>query len=301
MNINEEFYKKVLDNLYDGIYFINHNREIIYWNSGAERHTGYKHSEVMGKHCYDNIIMHVDEEGIPLCDKSCPVLQTIADGCVREVEVFQHHKEGHLIPVSLRIAPVSSSSNEIVVAVEIFNETSPKFTLRQKVEELRSMALIDSLTGTGNRRYIEMFLRSRLDEMKRYGWMFGILFIDIDYFKAINDKYGHDAGDRILKMAGKTILNSLRSFDFLGRWGGEEFIVILANVNGEQLYSIANRLRLLVEHSSTPIGTDIVHVTISIGAALALQDDDVHSIIKRADKLMYNSKASGRNCVSTNM
>jgi diguanylate cyclase (GGDEF)-like protein/PAS domain S-box-containing protein len=301
MDFNSEYYKKVLDNLYDGIYFLDKDKKIIFWNKGAERHTGYKNSEVIGKHCWDNILMHVDEKGMKLCDESCPISQTISDCRLREVEVYLHHKEGHRVPVSMRIAPIHDSDAQVVVAVEIFSEKSPKFTMHQKIEELKNLALIDPPTESGNRRYIEMNLKGRLEEMKRYRWSFGILFIDIDHFKNINDRYGHDIGDRILKMVSKTISNSLRSFDVLGRWGGEEFIAVVVNVNEEQLHAISDRLRLLVEQSSIVVGSDTVRATISLGATLTLENDTVYTMVKRADQLMYKSKASGRNCVSMNM
>lgn len=202
------------------------------------------------------------------------------------------------MPVSMRIAPIKDVHNQVVVAVEIFNDNSPKFTLRQMLEEFRNLALIDPLTELGNRRYVEMNIRSRLEELNRYKWQFGVLFVDIDHFKRVNDTYGHEIRDKILKMVSKTISNSLRSFDILGRWGGEEFVALIVNVNEEQLCTVANRLRLLVEQSSILTGTNNVQVTVSIGATLARVDDSAQDILDRADKLMYASKNSGRNCIS---
>jgi diguanylate cyclase (GGDEF)-like protein/PAS domain S-box-containing protein len=299
MNISDQYFQKVLDNLYDGIYCLDKERKIIYWNKGAEIHTGYQHSEVIGRHCWDNLLMHVDSEGIGLCnDGLCPILKTIEDGCLREVEVYFNHKEGHRVPASLRIAPIKDLDNQVAVAVEIVTERSPKFSLRKQIMELQRLTLLDPLIEIGNRRYVEMNLRCRLEEFKRYRWQSGVLFIDIDDFKRINDTYGHDMGDRVLKMVGRTMFNAIRTFDFLGRWGGEEFISILVNVNKEQLYNIANRLRLLVEQSNISIGSETIHVTVSIGATLMHLDDTVDSLVKRVDRLMYNSKIRGKNCIS---
>ena len=300
MDFDNNYYKRVLDTLYDGIYFLDQDKKIIYWNEGVERYTGYKHSEVLGRHCWDNVLMHVNSQGVRLCNGSCPISQAIADGRRREVEVYFHHKEGHRVPISMRVAPILGSNNQVIVAVEMFNENSPKFALHQKIEELQNLALLDSLVELGNRRYIEINLKGRLEELKRYGWQFGVLFIDIDHFKNINDLYGHDMGDKLLKMVGKTILNSIRPFDVLGRWGGEEFIVIMVNINQDNLYSVANRFRLFVEQSSISNGTEIVRATVSIGATLALRDDTIKTLVKRADELMYQSKGGGRNCVTMN-
>jgi diguanylate cyclase (GGDEF)-like protein len=161
------------------------------------------------------------------------------------------------------------------------------------------MALLDPLTELPNRRCINLQLRSRIDELKRYEWPCGVLFIDIDNFKVVNDEYGHGIGDKVLKMVGRTLSSSLRSYDILGRYGGEEFFAIVANVDSAQLYSFADRLRLLVEQSSLTTGSDTVSVTISIGATLARSNDTLDTVIKRADRLMYHSKTAGRNRIST--
>ena len=299
MSLDDGHYKKVLDNLYDGIYLLNEDRKIIYWNKGAETHTGYPGSDVINLPCHE-VLRHVDDKGISLCNDACPVSRTIRDNKLREVEVYLRHKEGHRIPVSMRIAPIKDSNNQVVVAVEICGEGSPKYTLQQKLREMKDLALLDPLSELGNRRFLEMSINGKLEELKRYKWPFGILFADIDHFKRINDTYGHDSGDRVIQMVSKTMSHSLRSFDVMGRWGGEEFVVVVVNVYEEQLYAVADRLRLLVEQSSIFIGSENVNVTVSIGATLGQSDDDEKSILKRADRLMYKSKHAGRNCISMN-
>ncbi len=299
MPLEDGHYKKVLDNLYDGIYLLSEDRKIIYWNKGAEKHTGYINSEVINAPCHE-VLRHVDDKGLSLCNDSCPVYQTIQDNSLREVEVYLRHKEGHRIPVSMRIAPIMDSENQVVVAVEICGEGSPKFTLQQQLREMKDLALLDTLSELGNRRFLEMNIKGKIEELERYKWPFGIIFADIDLFKGINDTFGHDAGDRVIQMVSKTMSNSLRSFDLMGRWGGEEFVVIVVNVDEENLYTVADRLRLLVEQSYISIGSENVNVTISIGATLGQSGDDVNTILNRADQLMYKSKSAGRNCITIN-
>ena len=213
-------YKSCLDNLYDGVYFLDPNRKITYWNKAAERLTGYRADEVLGTCCKDNVLMHVDAGGICLCDRSCPAAETLADGQLRQADVFLHHKDGHRIPVSVRVAPIHGTNNEIMGAIQIFSDDSPKAAMAQRIEELRKLALYDPLTGLGNRRYGEMFLQTRFEEMRRYDWPFGIFFIDIDHFKRVNDVHGHDVGDKVLAMVAKTLAANVRSFDVVTRWGG---------------------------------------------------------------------------------
>lgn len=298
MSADDGFYKKVLDNLYDGIYFVDGEMKVSYWNRGAELLTGYSEADALTRRC-NEIFMHLDPGGGAFCETACPIEETMRDGRKREVESYFHHKDGHLVPVCLRVAPIRDSRGQTVVAVEVSGDHSPRHAVRQQLEELQKLALCDPLTSLANRRYVEMTLNSRLDEMRRYGWHFGFLFMDIDRFKEINDTYGHDAGDRTLKMVANTLANSARSFDLVGRWGGEEFVAVLANISSrDQLVMIADRFRRLVEQSSFRLGDQRIRVTVSVGAAISRLDDTVESIVHRADGLMYQSKKTGRNYVS---
>ena len=296
MEHEQDFYKNLLDNLYDGVYFMDADRRITYWNQGAERLTGYETEEVVGCYCRENILEHVDESGTRLCESSlCPAAKTLGDGEAREEEVYLHHKSGHRVPVSIRVAPIKSPEGTIIGAVEVFSDASFKIDARHTIEELQRMALLDALTGVGNRRYAEMNLKFRLAEMDRYGWPFGALFIDLDSFKDVNDAHGHEVGDVILKMAAKTLSNSLRSFDTVCRWGGEEFVAVIVNVDSERLHTVCEKLRAMVEQSSIALNGQSVGVTISIGGTIAGAGDDMQSLIRRADELMYRSKSAGRN------
>lgn len=298
MREDNTFYKNLLDHLYDGVYLVDLNRKITYWNNGAEKLTGYKASEVVGKYCSDNILSHVNAKGKHLCNNSCPSEKTIADGKLREKKLYIHHRDGHRVPVLTCVAPIRDSNGDTIGAVNILSDNSAKTAIMQRIEELQEMALSDSLTKLGNRRYAEMNMNSRIDESRRYGWTFGILFIDIDNYKRINDTYGHNVGDKVLKMVAKTLSGNVRSFDMITRWGGEEFIAIIFNIKEDHLNSIAEKLCVLVAKSSFSVNSDVVHITVSIGATLVQPNDTVDSLVKRADRLMYQSKNAGGNQVS---
>ncbi len=292
-----EFYKQLMDNLYDGVYFLDTQRRITYWNRGAERLTGYQAGEVVGRCCADNILMHVDTDGASLCQNACLATMTLKDGKRREAQVFLHHKDGHRVPVRMRIAPVSEPGGRIVGALQVFSNAAPNKALAERLEQLQKLAFFDALTGIGNRRYAETTLETRMAELNRYGWRFGILMVDIDNFKAFNDRHGHGVGDRVLRMVANTLMHSLRTFDAVARWGGEEFLCVLANVDREQCEQTAERLRRLVEESGLVEGGRPLRVTVSVGAALARPGDTEEAVIKRADDMLYRSKGAGRNHV----
>lgn len=291
-------YRRLLDVLFEGVYFVDRERRITCWSRGAERITGYREREVLGAGCADAVLAHIDERGENACAGGCPVAATLADGQVREAELYLLHREGHRVPVSIRVAPIVDAGGEVVGAVEVFTDNPSGGRAARLIEDLRAMALLDSLTELGNRRYLDMRLGARIKELERYGWPFGVLFADIDRFKAINDRYGHDVGDKVLRVVARTLLHSVRSSDIVGRWGGEEFLAIIVNVGEAQLLQIADKLRSLVERCSFSVGADLVRPTISVGATLAVEGDTVETLVRRADRLMYRSKAAGRNRVS---
>ncbi|MFA7405890.1 MAG: sensor domain-containing diguanylate cyclase [Pelobacteraceae bacterium] len=294
-----DFYREILDNLYDGIFFVDKEGCITYWNKGATSLTGYSAADVKGRN-YCDIFQPLDKQGRHLCESgSCPIRRVFDVSTLTEVEAYICHKEGHLLPISIRIAPIREVGQQYVVAVEIHSSSSPRYAMRQRLEELQELAMHDPLTGIANRRFVEINLAARLEEFRRYGFDFSVLFIDADHFKIINDTHGHSIGDRILKMISATVANSLRSFDIIGRWGGEEFVVLLINTKKEDLYNLADRLRRLVEKSVLTLESgETLKITVSIGATAAQQGDTVDLLVERADKLMFESKRRGRNLVS---
>jgi diguanylate cyclase (GGDEF)-like protein len=160
---------------------------------------------------------------------------------------------------------------------------------------------LDPLTGIGNRRYVEGRLNAKLDQTRRYGWPLGLVFLDIDHFKVVNDTYGHAAGDEVLRMVARTMGTGSRTFDVVGRWGGEEFIAGLTSIEPPEAADAGERLRVLIESATVPIRDSRVRVTVSVGVTCARLDDTFESLVARADQLMYESKARGRNRVTTDL
>jgi diguanylate cyclase (GGDEF)-like protein len=222
------------------------------------------------------------------------------DGQEREAEVFLHHADGYRVPVVVRGAPLRDEAGNIIGAVESFSNNSSLMDTRRKLRGLRHAAMTDTLTGIGNRRHLEGRLSATIAEFNSNAAVAGLLFIDVDRFKQFNDTYGHNIGDRALRMVAQTVRHALRATDTLGRWGGEEFIAILHDVNQENAVRLAaEKIRALVERSHLDIDdeTSLV-VTVSIGGTLILPEDSFDSFVGRADQLMYRSKQAGRNHVT---
>lgn len=299
MSEEKNFYKNIIDNLYDGVYFVDHNRLITYWNKGAERITGYTAAQTLGHSCQDNLLNHVSANGVPLCQSHCPLAAVMEDGQEHEVEVFLHHADGHRLPVAIRATALRDETGAIIGAIETFSNNTRVIEAHRKLQEMRQAALIDPLTRIGNRRYLEGRLSAAIAEFQNNASPAGLLFMDVDHFKQFNDMYGHNLGDRVLRMVAQTMRHTLRATDTLGRWGGEEFIAILYDLPDENdLREVAEKVRSLVGHSKLDAGGQGLAVTISIGGTLLHAEDTPDSFVSRADELMYRSKQSGRNCVT---
>jgi len=299
MDDNPEFYKDIIDNLYDGVYFVDRDRRITYWNKGAERITGYKSSQTIGRHCRDNILNHITANGTQLCLTNCPLAASMEDGKPREAEVFLHHHDGHRMPVVVRASPIRNKDGEIIGAVESFSNNEKVIQTRRQVDELRQSVFTDPLTGVGNRRQLEERLYATKIEVERGVGIAGLIFIDIDKFKNINDTYGHEVGDKILLMVVRTLKHNLRATDLLGRWGGDEFMAIIQDVQDlSTLQDVAKKLRVMVESSRLDLETVRLSVTISIGATLIQAGETSENFFQRADQLMYKSKQAGRNQIT---
>ncbi|MGO8814389.1 MAG: diguanylate cyclase domain-containing protein [Terriglobia bacterium] len=291
-------FKQILDNLHEGVYFTDLERRITYWNKGAEALTGFSAQEVVGKRCADRILMHVNDSGHLLCEGECPLSRTLADGRAHEAEVYFHHKSGARVPAEVRISPIRDKDGKVVGAVEIFNDNSRHRAVREKAVELTKLAFLDPASQVANRRYLDKELDRQLDRHSKHGVPFGILLADLDEFKNINDTYGHVAGDATLVVVAKTLTGCLRASDVLGRWGGDEFLVILPSITNDILESTSERCRALVARSSVPVESGRIQVTISLGSAMVVHGDSAESLLHRADQHMYSKKQSGRDGVS---
>jgi diguanylate cyclase (GGDEF)-like protein/PAS domain S-box-containing protein len=284
----------ILDSIYDGVYIVDRKRRILFWNKGAERLTGYTREEVANRSCADNILIHVSTTGRSLCKGKCPLAHTLEDGKLREDEVFLHHKNGHRVPVLIRVAPIRDEDGNITSAIEVFGDNTPRIEARQRIKELELLAMLDGLTALPNRRYLDDQMIARLSEFERMGIPFGVLMMDIDHFKNVNDTYGHDVGDEVLKMVSRTMENNSRPYDLVGRWGGEEFLAIVPNADLEILSNVAERYRMLISRSVIFNKQEPIQVTVSIGGALVSEGVTVEEMIKLADENLYASKQGGR-------
>jgi diguanylate cyclase (GGDEF)-like protein/PAS domain S-box-containing protein len=166
--------------------------------------------------------------------------------------------------------------------------------LREANEKLKEMVITDELTGAYNRRHLTDKLKEEIDRMERTQDVFTLVMFDIDHFKRINDVFGHDCGDVVLKTISDIIKERIRKIDIFCRWGGEEFIILMPNTDSGKGFMVAEELRKMIGACKMK-GID--SVTASFGVTSYVQGDTQDTVIKRAGELMYLAKMQGRNCV----
>ncbi len=189
-------------------------------------------------------------------------------------------------------------ANELMARVSAALRTKElQDELRRRNAELDRVSRIDMLTNIYNRRHLDEHLRRAISGARRHGRTVGVLLVDIDHFKDVNDQHGHLAGDAVLKEVAARLQGAIRTEDALGRWGGEEFIAVLTDTPGEAIGVLAERMRQAI--ASTPFVLDDgtrIRVTVSIGHTAGTEDAEV--LVHRSDDALYVAKEAGRNQVA---
>lgn len=292
--LNRDELLTLVQNMRDGVYFVDPARVIRFWSRGAERISGYAAADVAGRTCGE-YLMHCDDRGEILCGTRCPLKECAVRRCPVESRVWLKHAQGARIPVEVSAAPVLDRNGECQGMVEVFRDVSEELALLKRARELESQALLDHLTGVGNRRFAERVLEESWQRWTRYGTTFGAALFDVDHFKRVNDTHGHSTGDEVLRTVARTMAASLRSFDFLGRWGGEEFLAVIHPADAENLGKVAARCRTLGGSVRVPAGEEDIQVTLSGGVAAVEECRTLGQMIELADRRLYEAKSAGRN------
>lgn len=293
---NLEQFRSMFDYFHEGIYIVDQDRKIIYFNKEATRISGFSHDEIIETLYEEHLLDHIDEDGNMLYNTDdCPLFLSMNQGEYADYHVYMQHKDGYRIKVHVRTIPIEENK-KIVAVIEVFRETSLKNHLIFDMNEDQVNLFIDPLTELFNRQFYQKNIQQILKSKLPYQDL-GFLFIDIDNFKKFNDHYGHLIGDQMLKIVSKTILNLIGTNDYAIRYGGEEIVVVFTNTDEQDLVINAEQIRKMVEKSILKENELTLSATISIGATLYHENEDITECIHRADQAMYQAKKTGKNKV----
>lgn len=255
---------------------------ITYASASFCKISGYTKEELIGKN--HNISRHPDMKKESFQD----MWATIKEGKCWTGEVKNRTKDGGFYWVDTVVSPVFNLNGEICEYMAVRQDITDK----KRIEEL---SVTDRLTGVFNRVKLDDVLENETVRFKRYGASFCVIIFDIDLFKNVNDKFGHLAGDNVLRHVACNTKKNIRETDILGRWGGEEFLIICPNTNIKGAVATAEKVRKFMESYNYP---DVGKVTASFGISeFTDDDDDKENIVRRADEALYKAKANGRNRV----
>ncbi|WP_172959661.1 EAL domain-containing protein [Thiomicrorhabdus aquaedulcis] len=270
----------------EGILICDHNQQILSVNHAFEAITGFSEIEMIGKN--PRILASGKH---PLSFYQSLWQSLLSDG-KWSGEIWNRRKSGDVYPQFLTISLVYDSFGQVTHYLGVFSDITAR---KAAEEEIQYLAFYDSLTGTANRFLLRERVEQKIREADRNELEFAILYIDLDHFKEINDVYGHDAGDALLKKVTSRILDQIRKQDTLSRIGGDEFVLMLDEINSTQaLYTAQKIVSLLV----APYFIDGLEMNISASIGLAIYPEhaqDFDSLLKYSDVAMYQSKTNGRN------
>jgi len=290
----------ILDAISDGVCITTSDRKIVYWNPAAERIAGYTAQDVIGMHCFDDVLAHTDLSGHKLCASACPLKGSIEDGVDRNLSgLLLKRKSGERVPVYVKTSALRDG--EDTYCIEIFGELESVAgrVLATQVQELSDNSVLDPLSGLFNRRYFDSALLQHFELSKVTGRHYGVLHLDIDNFKTINDTLGHAAGDDAIRFVAGALSGATRALDVAARYGGDEFAVVCAAGSSQTLEAFGRRVAAVIRDSLFQAVDGTRHrLTVSVGAAMAdPADSDERAALRRADEAMYAAKRGGRDAV----
>lgn len=266
---------------------------IEYVNPSFLELTGYELEEILGQ---QPSILKSGQTPVETYDNLWAALKA---GSEWRGEFINRKKNGDIFWELAIISPIRNLDGEVTHYVAVKED----ITARKQIEaELKRLTITDPLTETLNRRQLMRVGEKELARMRRYQHPISVLMLDIDYFKQINDCYGHRTGDQVLQRTAHTLRGNLRGVDHLGRYGGDEFVIILPETDLSQAQQAAERLRLAIADQCVKTGEEGIRLSISVGAASILDDGTdgalkFESVISCADNALYAAKEAGRNCV----
>ncbi len=291
---NPEIFRHVLENLQTGVYFVDRDQKILFWNEGAEKITGYLSQEVVGAFCRENL--QAPEHGSQniLSDAAESITTAIRDGKPTISEISIRHKEGHRIFVRLRGVPIRNNHGAIIGAAESFDESLSGSDWDRRRKKLAGYGCLDQVTGVLNKSVILSHLRESLATFAEQPVPFSILCVEVDHMDKIRASYGMAVVGPVLRVAAQTIENSLRPTDFLGRIADNRFLAVLSECGADDIRSVSERLKKIVGASEVSWWGDTWPVTASFGGATVQMGDSTESIIERAERFLLKATAAGR-------
>jgi len=290
------FEAKLLDNMYDAIVFVSAQGRIVQWNHGAERLTGIAGASIRQQRWHPDILNLSDEKNHAISENECPVLTAISSGVQSLRRLTVWGRNGRCVSVDSHVIPVIGGDGNTRGAVLLLHDASSEISLEQRCQSLADKASRDSLTQVANRaefdRVHDIFVTAHQQQQVPCS----LLMCDLDHFKLVNDTFGHQAGDEVIKSLAALLKGSCLPGDLVARYGGEEFVMLMADCDNATASCRADQIRLALSQVQQP-KMNSKTVTASFGVTEIQPGDTAETMLRRADRALLLAKDNGRNQV----
>ncbi|HUI57382.1 MAG TPA: PAS domain-containing protein [Bryobacteraceae bacterium] len=288
-----ETYQAVLESLPVGVYLVDRDRRIIFWNDGCERLTGFLRHEVIGRCCADDFLMHFNEHNVTLCGEACPLVDTMHDGRPRESDLFLRHKNGQRVPVRVRSVAVRNEDGGIIGACECFDERQVFLTAGHGFAGAHPS--LDQQTQLPGSRTFRRHLEGCLLDLQKSHVPFGLLMVAIDNLDQLRAKDGNNVLASVFYSAGQTLAKSIGPGNLAGRWSATRLAATLGGCSAEILQESAVLLQRVTGFAAVPWWGNRLSFSVSIGGSVAHEDDSLDALVQRAEAALRNCVEKGGN------
>jgi diguanylate cyclase (GGDEF)-like protein/PAS domain S-box-containing protein/putative nucleotidyltransferase with HDIG domain len=290
------FHQKLLDSMADAVIFVDSSLQILFWNRAAEQLTGISSDAVIGKTWTPSLVNLQDTQSEAISHDECPVMTTIR-GCEPSAQRCEiRRRSGDQVQVDLILTPVMGKNNVVLGATVLLHDATSQVSLEQRVQTLHEKATRDPLTGVANRAEFDRAHRQFVADHLASGVPCSLIICDLDFFKKINDNYGHQAGDEALVSFASLLRRHSRTGDLVARYGGEEFVLLCADCDNATATRRAQQIRLELSELAQPmLGGRCI--TASFGVTELQNGDTPEAMLRRSDRALLQAKDNGRNQV----
>jgi diguanylate cyclase (GGDEF)-like protein len=290
------FEAKLLDNMYDAVVFINARGHIVQWNHGAERLTGIAGASIRQQRWHPDILKLSDEKNRPISEADCPVLAAISSGVQSLRRLTVWGRNGRSAAVDSHVIPVIGGDGNTQGAILLLHDASSEISLEQRCQSLADKASRDPLTQVANRAEFDRVHAMFITAHQQQEAPCALLMCDLDRFKLVNDTYGHQAGDEVIRSLAALLKGASHAGDLVARYGGEEFVMLLADCDNTTASRRADQIRLALAQVQQPRMNGQT-VTVSFGVTEIQPGDSAETMLRRADRALLTAKENGRNQV----
>jgi len=284
-----EFQSKLLNSVTDSIFVHDLEGNLIYVNEAAYATRGYTRDELLQMRLQELSYSDTKSADNLFEENMINAKGQLSRNEKAVIEVAHKTKDGKVIPIEITCRLIHDNGKNYIISIA--RDIS---MIKVMNENLKKMATTDNLTGIYNRHKFEEIFKTEIERVLRYESPLSMIMVDIDHFKRVNDTFGHDVGDYVLKSVVDTVKRNIRQIDIFVRWGGEEFIILCPQTDSLSAKTLADKLRNAIEKTTLE---KVGNITCSFGVTSYVKKESENSFIKRLDCALYRAKDEGRNRV----